>query len=82
MAKRKAKIVALTKDQLDQFNASVFGGEDIVRNYPELLGDGVPIVFFDKFWYIYDIEKSRMDTNNFFSDEELSYLTIKKENDI
>ncbi len=74
-----AKVVYLKASQLNNFKRNVFGSEDILQNYPELLRDGVAVVLFGKFWHIFDKETRKMDKDNFFNEEEMTYLSIESE---
>lgn len=75
----QAKVVYLNVKQLDEFKRNVFGSEDILRNYPELLRDGVAVVLFGKFWHIFNKETRQMDKDNFFNEEEMTYLSVESE---
>lgn len=75
----KIKLVRLEKEKVSEFKSSVFGGNQLLKMFPEIFDEGVGVFQKDKHWYIYIESKKTFSVDCFFSDEELNILTIIKE---
>lgn len=77
----KIKLVKVLEDQKEAFKSGVFGGSIYFNNFPKILTSGVAIFEKDGFWYIYLEDHQMFSHDHFFSEEELSYMTILKESE-
>lgn len=77
----KIKLVKVEESQKEAFSSGVFGGSVYFDNFPKILTSGIALFKRNGFWYIYLEEKQMFSHDHFFSEEELSYMTILKESE-
>lgn len=58
----------------EEFENSVFGGEELLKNHPEILSTGVKLLPINGFYYILNKENLPVSDCSFFSKNEMQYL--------
>jgi len=71
-----SKILKVKIKNRVEFECGVFGGEDLIQHFPNLLSTGADVIYQSDMWYLCDVDKNIMSDCAFFAPEEMQYLEI------
>lgn len=61
---------------VEEFKSDVFGGDDLLKHFPQLLTDGVYVEYIKHNYYILDDDFNPVNDTAFFTSDELEYLVV------